>query len=156
MIYAEDIISEKGPELICVSPDVTVFEALKIMTDRKIGAILVKEGEDCVGIWTERDLMRNTLMDGFDPKTARIGDHMTTSLVSAPYTDHVYSLADKILGLRMRHLLIEREGKYIGLLSAGDIIRASLQLRTEQLKELDHIVNLDYYSQWKWEKKRKK
>ncbi len=149
ILYAEDILNEKGPELICVSPETTIYDALKIMIDKKIGAILIKKDDECIGIWTERDLMRNTVIEGFDPKTAKIGDYMTTNLVSASYDDPVYSLADKILGLRIRHLLIEREGNYIGLLSAGDIIRTGLQLRTEQLEELDQIVHLDYYTKWK-------
>jgi len=152
---AEDVLNEKGPEILSVSPDTTIYDALKVMTANKVGAILVKDGEEYVGIWTERDLMHDILEEGFDPKTARIGDYMTTNLISAQHDESILSLADKFLGLRIRHLLIERDGKYIGLLSVGDVIRAGLQERTEQFKELDQIVHLQYYDEWRWKKKKK-
>ncbi len=153
---AEDILNEKGSEILCVPPDTTIYEALKIMTQNKVGAILVKEGDAYVGIWTERDLMHDTLKEGFDPQTAKIGDHMTKGLKTARHDETILSLADKFLGLRLRHLLIEREGQIIGLLSSGDVIRAGLQQRTEQLQELDDIVHLEYYDEWRWKKKRQK
>ena len=153
---AEDVLNEKGGDLVTVPPETTIREAARRMKERKIGAVLVRKEGKIVGIWTERDLLYDLADEGFDPTTAVIGDYMTTELVSCPYNTHIYALADKILGLRLRHLLIERDGEYIGLLSSGDILRASLQLRTEQLKELDKIVQLEYYDQWRWRKKQKK
>jgi CBS domain-containing protein len=153
---AEDIISEKGSDILSVSPDTTINEALKIMTERGVGAVLVKEGDDYIGIWTERDLMRNTITENFDPKTARIADYMTRDLVFARHDDIIYSLCDQFLGRRLRHLLIEREGKFIGVLSVGDVIRASLQHRTEQWERLHNIVKLEFYDEWRWNKRQKK
>jgi signal-transduction protein with cAMP-binding, CBS, and nucleotidyltransferase domain len=153
---AEDIINEKGSEIFSVTPQTTIFDSLQLMVDRKIGAILVEKNRKYVGIWTERDLMRNIISPGFDPKTAKIGDYMTKNLVSASYDAPIYKLQDMILGKRLRHLLIEREGKYIGVLSIADVIKTCLIERTAQFKELDDLVHLEYYTQWKWEKKRKK
>ena len=150
MKSAEDILKNKNQEMICISEDKTILEALEIMLKKQIGAILVKKEDDIIGIWTERDLMKNTKTEGFDPKTARIGDYMTTDLFSAPHTDSVYSLLDKFLGKRMRHLLIEKEGKYIGLLSTGDVIKANLLEKTTELKELNKMVSWEYYENWRW------
>ena len=153
---AEDVLNEKGGGLVTVPPQTTIRDAAKRMKERRIGAVLVKEEGKIIGIWTERDLLYDFADDDFDPERAVIRDYMTTELVSCPYDSHIYALADKILGLRLRHLLIERDGEYIGLLSSGDILRASLHLRTEQLRELDKIVQLEYYDQWRWRKKQKK
>ncbi len=87
MKTAEEILQEKARDIISVTPDTTIEEALQLMSYHKIGAILIKEGEHIVGIWTERDLMRNVLSPGFDIRQARIGDYMTTNLLSAPHTD---------------------------------------------------------------------
>jgi signal-transduction protein with cAMP-binding, CBS, and nucleotidyltransferase domain len=153
MTTAEQILEEKGAKMYSISPDTTIYDALKLMLEKRIGAILVKEGEDFVGIWTERDLMRNTVTEGFSCQNARVGDYMTRKLVSAPFNANSMELKDMFLGRRLRHLLIERDGKYIGLLSIGDVTRASLQEQADMLSELNNIVHLDYYDEWRWKKK---
>ena len=155
MKTAVEILNEKGADMICVSPDTTIFDTLNKMLESKIGAILVKDGDKIVGIWTERDLMRNAVEPGFDPKTAKIGDYMTTDLLAAPYNATVYYLKDQFLGRRLRHLLIERDGEYIGILSTGDVIRASLYEKDQELRNLNAIVSWDYYEDWRWGRKKK-
>lgn len=153
MKTAEDILMEKNRDMICVSPETTIHDALQTMVEYKIGAILVKDGEDLVGIWTERDLMRNVLEQGFDVRTARIGDYMTRGLLSVPHTADIYTMKDRFLGKRLRHLLVERDGKFIGMVSAGDVMKAALADKSEELDNLNAAVNFDYYENWKWKKK---
>lgn len=152
---AEQIIEEKSSEITSVSPDTTIFKTLKIMVESKIGAIVVKEGDTYVGIWTERDLMRDTIRDGFDPKTAKISDHMTKDLMSVSHDTTVYEIKDIFLGKRIRRMLVMREGRYIGLLTVGDVIKASLQEREKEVKKLGDLVDLQYYDEWRWKKKKK-
>ena len=152
---AEDIIEEKGSQIISVSPETTIYDVLKLMVGRKIGAIIVKEGEKYVGIWTERDLMRNTISESFDPRTAKIGDYMTKELLSVPHDTSVYKIKDVFLGKRVRRMLVVRHDKYIGLLTVGDVIRASLQEREREVKKLSDLVNLEYYDEWRWKKKKR-
>ena len=113
-----------------------------------MGAILVRENEKIVGVWTERDLLRNTLDEAFDPKSTTVAEVMVTELHSAPHTDTIYNLMDKLLGLRVRHLPVEKNGDYIGLLSIGDVIRASLHEKTRELEALNAVVSWDYYEDW--------
>jgi len=153
IVTAEDLLAEKGSEIVSVAPDATVFEALKVMSERKLGAILVKENELFIGIWTERNLVGDTIREGFDARTVKIRDYMSSPVVTTPHDTPLYSLMDKILGLRVRHMLIERDGQPIGLLSARDVMKEALRLRVAQLNELDQIVKLQYYDQWKWERK---
>ncbi len=155
MKNAEEMVKEKGSNLISVTPDTTIHDALKIMTDHLIGSILIEDNGKIKGIWTERDLMRNTLTAGFDPSTMKISEVMTTGLISAPHTDNVFQLKDKFLGKHIRHLLIQKDNNYIGLLSIGDVIKASLQAKDEELKNLNAICSWDYYENWqKWKKKK--
>ena len=70
MKRAEEILKEKKSDLLSVSKDTTIEEALRIMTKAGIGAILVEDGDEYIGIWTERDLMRNILTSDFDLKTS--------------------------------------------------------------------------------------
>ncbi len=155
MFTAENIINEKSHDIISTSPDSTVADALKIMLEKKIGAIAIKDGDKFVGIWTERDLMLNVVTEGFFSKTSKIKDFMSTDLKTAQYDESVFALQDKMLGERIRHLFIVKDDKIIGILSTGDIIKTILNDKNKELKELNAIVNFDYYENWKFTKKNK-
>ena len=152
-ITADDILKDIGEPPLCVPPDTTVHDAVKLMLEYESHAVLIQKDGEYVGIWTERDLMKNTLLEGFDPKKTLVGDHMSFPLKSAPHTDNIFKLIDKLLGYKTRHLLIEKEGKFIGLLYARDVIRVGFTERTKQLRELDEMVSLEFYENWKWKKK---
>ncbi|MGQ9588706.1 MAG: CBS domain-containing protein [Planctomycetota bacterium] len=155
MRTAEKILREKesGREIVSVPAEATIREALEVMLAHRIGAIAVKEGGKIAGIWTERDLLRNTASEGFDPKTTRVRDVMVRSLLSAPHTATVFQLLDMFLGRRLRHLFIEKDGEYIGLLSTGDVVRAALLDKTEEARELSSLLNWEYYENWYPKKK---
>lgn len=152
MRNAATILKEKNKSIMTVPSDTTIYDALKIMVENKIGSIFVVENGKIVGVWTERDLMRNTLLEGFNPKSAIIKDYMTKKLLSAPEDDSIFNLLDKFVGMRLRHLLIEKNGEYIGLLSAGDVMRASLEDKDRELKDLNAMVSWEYYENWHFKK----
>lgn len=146
---ARDILKEKGGHLVTITSDATVHQALTVMTQNKVGAIVIVDDEKIIGIWTERDLMFRALEDGFNPKTAKLSDNMSVNLISANVDEQTFQLYDKFLGRRIRHLLIEEDGEYIGLLSVGDVMKANLQQKSEEFEELNHMVSLEYYENWK-------
>jgi CBS domain-containing protein len=129
MKTADDLMKGKPKGLISVSPESTVQEALRIMVERNIGAILVEKDGEILGIWSERDFMRNSLQAGFDITAARVGDYMTTALHSAPRDTPLIKLQEMFLGLFIRHVLLEKD---------------------EQLRELNTMASWEYYENWKW------
>lgn len=150
MKRAIDIILEKDRPMVSVTPQTTIWEALQMMVADKIGAIVVKEDENVVGIWTERDLMNNIVQPDFDPKTAKIQEYMSRDLKTVNFDEPIYKLPDLMLGLFIRHLFVVQEGKIIGLLSIGDVFRACLIERTRELES----VSWEYYENWRWGRKR--
>jgi len=146
---ARDILQEKNGHMVTVSTEATVYQAVKIMSQNRIGAIVVVDEGRIVGIWTERDLMYRILNENFDPKLELVSESMTTKLISAHMDDQAFQLYDKFLGRRIRHLLIEENGEYVGILSVGDVMRANLQQRAEEYKDLNEMVSLEYYENWK-------
>lgn len=150
MKTAEEMIKEQKYDVICVSPETSVREALKIMTGKKIGAILIRDKGEIVGIWTERDLMKNVLEDGFDLDKSMLKSYMTTNLQYADHDATIIQLQDKYLGLRIRHLLVKKEDKFIGMLSSGDVTRHGLKEKSDELKKLNKIVSWEYYENWRW------
>jgi len=155
MKTAEDILNDKISRMVSISPDKTVLETVRLMVDKKIGAILISKDDKIVGIWTERDLMRNLVLPDFNMKTARVGDYMTTSLYTANASAPVFKLEEMFLGLFIRHIIVEKEGKYIGLISIGDVLRASLLEKDQKFKELNSFVSWEYYEDWGWDRKKR-
>lgn len=154
MKTAEDILSLKGDEIVCVEENTVVREALETMLSQQIAAVLVKQDKKIVGIWTERDLVKSCVVETFDPKSSRVGDFMERELVFAQHDETPYQLMDKMLGKRMRHLLIKKSGEFIGILSAGDVARACMHEKDDQLKAMNQMVSWEYYEDWKWDRRK--
>ena len=134
--------------MVTVDENTTIYDAIACMVKNKIGAMLVSNGKDIKGIWTERDYLRNTMEPGFDPKTAKIVDYMQKDLISAEYDTPIIKLQEKFLGLFIRHILIKKKKKYIGMLSVGDVIRANLLAKDNEIKDLNKIASWEYYENW--------
>lgn len=150
MKTAEDILNDKKfPEMVTIPHDTTILDTVKSMVSNKIGAMLVTKNDQILGIWTERDFLRDMLMPGFDPKTARISDYMKTDLISAAHDTSIIKLEEIFLGRFIRHILIKKKKKYIGLLSIGDVIRANLLIKDNEIKNLNKIASWEYYENWK-------
>ncbi|MBI5577731.1 MAG: CBS domain-containing protein [Deltaproteobacteria bacterium] len=155
MKTAGDILNDKKRDMITVRPEQTIREALESMQVNRIGAILVKRADKIVGIWTERDLARGILKRGFDIDTARVEDHMTTRLYTTPDDTPLLKLQEMFLGLFIRHILITQRRKTIGLLSIGDVMRASLLEKDTQIRDLTAMAGWEYYENWGWDRKLK-
>ena len=151
MKTAEDIVNEKGFSIVSVPHDTTIYDAIVTMIGKKVGAIVVTHEGRPVGVWSSRDLMHNIMEEGFDPKTARIEKYMSSPILTAPSTDTYFDLMDKFLGLRVNHLLVEKDGEYIAMLSSGDVMKANIQEKSEELDQLNTMVSWEYYEEWKWQ-----
>ena len=156
MKTAEDIVNDKQRDIVSISWDQTVHQTCRKMSATRIGAIVIEKDDEYVGIWSERDLLRNICNEEFDPKTAKIFDYMSTPLQSTPHSTRIYKLEEMFLGLFLRHLLIEKDGEYIGMLSIGDVLRASLLAKARQFQELNEFVSWDYYENWQLGRSKKR
>lgn len=157
MKTAEDILNDKQSSgMVTIAPNATIAEAVARMNLANIGAILIEKDGDIIGIWTERDLLRASHLTDFNPETAVIGDHMQTRLHSAGNDTPVEQLEEMFLGLYIRHILIRKQDRFIGLLSIGDVLRASLLEKDRQIKRLNTIASWQYYENWGWDRKKRK
>ena len=155
MQTAEEIILDKANDIVAVTSEQTLAEAIDLMNRHRIGAILVRDGDDMVGIWTERDYLRSSSDPAFDPGSAQIGDHMTSPLHFAAHDATVDQLQDMFLGLYLRHIPVQKDGCCIGMVSIGDVLRASLLHKDRQIKELNSMASWQYYENWGWDRKKR-
>ena len=131
MKTAEEIIEQKGSELVFVSPETTIHHAALKMIENRIGSLLVGDKENILGIWTERDYLRASVKKGINNKATMVGDCMNHEIIIVPCDAYSWQLDELLLKKRQRHLLVEKEGAILGLISSGDVMKAVLDEKTE-------------------------
>ncbi len=135
MKNADSILAEKGKAFVVLNSQTTVYQAVKQMVGNKVESVLIMAEDQILGLWNERDLMLNLLMPGFDPKTVPLEQVLTTEFKVVPHTTTIDHLLNIFSETGLRHLIVEKDGDLIGLLSAEDVKEIGL------LK-----VSKDYYS----------
>jgi len=134
-----DVLDRKGREVVTVSPGGTVHEAMRVLVEHNIGAVIVREEESIVGILTERDVLRLGATDPATLGTRSVSDAMTTDLVVGVAEDLVDYAAGIMTANRIRHLPIVDGGRLVGVVSIGDVVNA-----LKQEKEVENRYLRDY------------
>jgi CBS domain-containing protein len=122
MPNAQSILEKKGADVATVDRKTTVLDAAKTMNQRRIGAVVVTDGDRVVGIFTERDILNRIVAAGKDPKITRVEEVMTSPMAccrrDTPLADCKAVMSQK----RIRHLPVVEAGKLYGMISSGDIL----------------------------------
>lgn len=134
-----DILRHKGSAVVTVDPEGTVLEAMRVLVEHNIGAVVVTSGGDTVGILTERDVLRLGASDPESLAATKVADAMTRELVVGVADDLVDYAAGIMTANRIRHLPIMDGNTLIGLVSIGDVVNA---LKRE--KEVENRYLRDY------------
>lgn len=143
MTTVADILKSKSkadPTVHVVKPDDSVFDALQRMADKGIGALLVMEGEAIVGIVTERDYARKIALKGRTSALTQVRDVMTTSVLfvkSAQTSEECMAL---MTNNRVRHLPVVDDGKLLGLISIGDLVKDIISEQKFTIAQLEHYI----------------
>ena len=134
------ILERKGPAVHAVPSTYTISRAVDVMNHHRIGSIVVVEGNQLVGIFTERDVLRRVVGAAVDPKVMRVADVMTKNLITiTPETtieESMVIFAEK----RVRHLPVIANGDLIGLISIGDISRWIADMHQAEAEHLKNYI----------------
>ena len=122
MLEARSILERKGSDVATVGRDATVLDAAKLMNARRIGALVVTDGQHAVGIFTERDILNRIVAAGKDSATVRVGDVMTSPMACCRRNTQLTECKAVMTAKRIRHLPVVEEGKLYGLISIGDLM----------------------------------
>jgi len=122
--------------LISAEPEAPVFDVVVAMSDGRIGAIPVIEGERLVGIFSERDLMTRVVVAGRDPRTTRVVEVMTHEVITAGLDESVDRCLHKMQRAGCRHLPVVHDGRVISMLSMRDLLRDELEEQGEEIRHL--------------------
>jgi len=122
--------------LVAAQPGETVLDALRRMTFAKVGAIAVVEGDQLIGVFSERDLMTRVVVAGRDPATTLVESVMTREVVTADLHETRDQCLEKMQQRGCRHLPVLSEGRVIAMLSMRDLLRDEIE---EQFEEIRHL-----------------
>ncbi|HMM66295.1 MAG TPA: CBS domain-containing protein [Dokdonella sp.] len=140
MLQAKHLLADKGHEIFSIGPAAPVLEALNLMAQRSVGALLVIDGEVLVGIVSERDYARNIVLKGRSSATTAVNEIMGTGLITVGPDDTVDHCMRLCTNERVRYLPVLEEGRTIGVLSIGDLVKAVISEQTEQIEQLQRYI----------------
>ena len=141
MKVIKEILDSKGREVWTVGPDDSVFDALAIMADREIGALVVVEGGRPVGLLSERDYARNVVLKGRMSKDTPVRDIMATRVICASPDQSVEECMALITDKRIRHLPVIDGGDLVGIISIGDLVKAIIAEQQFVIAQLEHYIS---------------
>jgi len=140
MTTAHDILRYKGHTVHSVRPDDTVLSALGVMAEHDIGAVLVVEGDELLGILTERDYARKVALMGRASRDSPVRAIMTASVVVIPSSQTVEECMAVMTERRCRHLPVVENGRVIGLVSIGDLVKAMIDEQEFTINQLKNYI----------------
>jgi CBS domain-containing protein len=140
MLTARHLLERKGSEVHSVGPEDAVLDAIKLMAERHVGALLVMRGAELVGIVSERDYARKVILLGRSS-----GDTRVRQIMSSPVTTvtpgHTVSECMKIVTeQRVRHLPVVEQGRVVGVVSIGDLVKAVIEDQQQQIEQLERYI----------------
>lgn len=135
------ILKLKPTGVISTGPDVPVLDALKVLADREVGAVLVMDGPRLVGIFSERDYARKVALKGKSSSTTPVSEIMTREVVCVTLTQTNEECMALMTEKRARHLPVIDNGRVIGVLSIGDLVKDAISEQKFIIDQLEHYIH---------------
>jgi CBS domain-containing protein len=147
MQTARDLLESKTKQVYFISPETTVFDALKLMAEKEIGALMVVDEKDkVVGIITERDYARKIILKGKTSRKALVKEIMTPAnkIYCVEPDTSVEDCMVLIAGKRIRHLPVYDKDKFVGLISIGDVVKSIISSKDMLIEHLSNYISGTY------------
>ena len=142
-MFVSDILKGKGTSTISVTSNQSVEEALALLAQHRIGAVLVMDaGGSIAGILSERDLVRAMSRLGKEVFDRKVGDLMTSAVVTCTSKDPVAAIEAMMTSQRFRHVPVVEEGRLIGMISIGDVVKARIEEAEAEVDALRRYISL--------------
>jgi CBS domain-containing protein len=134
------VLEGKGSVVWTTTPRSTVFDAIKTMAEKSVGALLVMDEQKAVGMISERDYARKVILQGRSSKDTEVSEIMSTPVIFVPPTYTVEQCFHLMTKHRIRHLPVMDRDRLVGLLSIGDLVRATMSAQRETIDQLTHYI----------------
>ncbi|MBV2208340.1 MAG: CBS domain-containing protein [Thermomonas sp.] len=140
MQTVRQLLEAKPAGVASIGPDAQVIEAIRLMAERRIGALLVMEGARLAGILSERDYARKVVLQGRSSKDTPVRDIMTADVITVAPGDSVAHCMEIVTNSRIRHLPVVEAGQVVGVLSIGDLVKAVIEAQQQDIDQLQRYI----------------
>ncbi len=134
------ILRAKGNKIFTISPDICVYNALEIMVENNVSSLVVVEDENLVGIFTERDYARKVILKGKSSKETSIREIMSVNVITVTPDSTVDECMQVMTGKFIRHLPVLENGKMVGIVSIGDLVKYIIEEQKFIIENMEHYI----------------
>jgi len=134
------ILRAKGHDIFTITPDTMVYNALEIMVEKNVSALVVMEDGELAGIFTERDYARKVILKGKASKETLIGEIMTSDLITVSPDTSLETCMRLMTGKLIRHLPVVDDGRLVGIISIGDVVKFIIEDQKFIIENMEHYI----------------
>lgn len=140
MSTVRDIIRKKDKDIWSITPDATVYEALEMLAEKNIGALLVMTEGQVNGILSERDCVRKVDLQGYTSRVTKVKDIMTKEVISVKVTEQLEECMATMIEKGIRHLPVYEGDELLGLISVRDVLREVVEVQKSLISQLERFI----------------
>jgi CBS domain-containing protein len=144
MSTVANILDRKGAMVLSVGIEETVFDAICLMSEVNIGAVLVQKNDAIAGIFTERDYLQKIALKSLSSKDVCVGDVMTSPVISASPEDSIQRCMETMTTCRCRHLPVVENDQLLGIVSIGDLVKRLVDEKETEIEQLNQYITGTY------------
>lgn len=142
MKTVRDILRYKGSAIFTVAPESWIYEALRLMDEKNIGAVLVLEDDNLCGIFSERDYARKVVLKGKTSRATRVRDAMTSRVACVRLDNSIEECMAVMTDRRIRHLpVLDEANRLVGVISIGDVVQAKISEQQFLIEQLESYIS---------------
>jgi CBS domain-containing protein len=141
MRFVSQLLDKKGHDVWSVTPSTTVFDALRLMAEKKVGAVLVLEEDRLVGVFSERDYARKVILQGRSSEDTEIKVVMTSKVVCVTLDRSTEECMTLMTEKRVRHLPVMDGDNLVGVISIGDVVKSMISEREQVIEQLEGYIS---------------
>ena len=138
------ILATKGSAVSTITPEAMVFDALTLMGEKNIGALVVVEGDKVAGVFSERDYSRKVILQGKASRTTRVGEVLSRPVITVTPDDSIEECMERMTLSRIRHLPVLDGERLVGLVSIGDVVNWIMHAQRHEIKQLTGYLSGQY------------
>ena len=139
-----DILHNKGGEIWTTTPEATVYEAIRFMGEKNIGALIAIKDDEVVGVLSERDYSRKVALQGRTSRDTKVGEILSSPAITVGSKDGIEKCMQLMTCNRIRHLPVVDEGQLVGLISMGDLVNWAMSSQEQTIAQLQGYISGDY------------
>lgn len=141
MATARHLLDRKGRAIFSIRPDDPVLEAIRLMAEHHVGALLVMQGDELVGIVSERDYARKVILKGRSSAETPVSQIMSSPVVTVSMSNSVQECMQLMTARRLRHLPVVEGSKVVGMVSIGDLVKAVMEEQQQTIEQLESYIH---------------